>query len=457
MQSHDRNPVSCRFPPLLTALVPCAVFLTSAAVTANNLLSPVSFPPNVTLCEPVNFTWAGGTPPYWLYIYGDLGNSKLLAQNTSGILTTWFVWIPDIPAVPRSLLRVRLGDSMTQTGFFSPMLVGSEKSSCLGATPPAAIPQASSTPGPVTPSSESQPSTADNSTTSSPGLAFTTSQSAAIPTTSSTDRLNRAVRVAAGVAVSATAIGLGLVLVLVLVARRILARRKNRARHGVQPLAGAHDRGTAATSLTSPTSQTSAPGALVDEAMNIDPYFHPHPYPYPAPPTMRESLASPGPELDSEANEVVAVRVGVPTPLARAGTGGYSAMADVGGARSALRDPINLSPDTDPDPPLGPVGSRDFRPSISEAFRGVRRQHWLQRKHHSIPVEPRRHDRAGLNHCQALAGVLPPAAGEPERASTRQVGREATEPYARSIRGAEADGWDIRSLSEGTTLPPYVP
>ena len=456
MQSHDRNPVSCRFPPLLTALVPCAVFLTSAAVTANNLLSPVSFPPNVTLCEPVNFTWAGGTPPYWLYIYGDLGNSKLLAQNTSGILTTWFVWIPDIPAVPRSLLRVRLGDSMTQTGFFSPMLVGSETSSCLGAaTPPAAIPQASSTPGPATPSSESQPST-DNSTTSSPGLASTTSQSASIPTTSSTDRLNRAVRVAAGVAVPATVVGLGLVLVLVLVARRVLARRKNRARHDVQPpaAAGAHDRDTAATSLTSPTSQTSAPGALAGEAMNIDPYLHPYPYAYPAPPAMRESLAS-GPELDLETNETVAVRVSVPTPLARAGTGGYSVMADVGGARSVLGRHISLSRETDVDPSLSPVGNHDFRPSVGEALRGV--HHWLQRKHHCIPVEARLHDRAGLHPCQELGGVLPPAVGGPERASTRQVGREATEPYAHSIRGAEADGWDIRSLSEGTTLPPYVP
>lgn len=220
---YERKHPASRFPTrkLLTALVPPWVFLTSTAVNAQNALTPVNFPSKVMLCEPVNFTWTGGTPPYWLYIVGYESGGKAVGQNTTEIPTAWFVWIPDIPAIPESRLRIQIGgiNATMRGGVFLSQLIG-EDSSCLDAAPT----DPSST---VSMTASSQltlsPSTIDATVSSSSGLP-TTSRSAAIPILSKNSLSKAAI---AGIVVASGVVGIGLILVLFLAARWASSRRRN--------------------------------------------------------------------------------------------------------------------------------------------------------------------------------------------------------------------------------------
>ncbi|KAM5546229.1 hypothetical protein V8D89_000355 [Ganoderma adspersum] len=400
----EREPLVSRFPKLLKAVVPPLVFLTSTVVNGQDALTPVNFPSKVALCEPVNFTWTGGTAPYWLYIVGYESSGKAVAQNTTGIPTTWFVWIPDIPAVPESRLRIQIGgsDSVMRGGVSLSQLVG-EDSSCLDAAPTGSF------------------STVTSTAPSQPTL---------VPLLQRSDSLLKRLSKAAvaGIAVAAGVVGIRLVLVLILAVRCALARRRSRVQQ---------------------------PG------LKASPY--PHPYPLA---TATSETAGLGREL--EVPKVVRVGMPTPParavldPTQRAPppplsvreihSDGYSAVADVGGAGGGLGSPASLSPATDP--PLSPT--RNFREHENLL---VRRHHWQDHKRDCLPpVEPRRNEAQLPEFQQELDGSMPlQAMGELEGASISLEREEIEVDVRRSIGGAEAGGWDVESRSEGTTLPPYAP
>ena len=216
----ERRPRLTLSPELLTVLALRAAFLAST-VKADRPLD-LNVPPNITLCEPVNLTWTGGTPPYWLNIYGDVGSNKLVAQNTTGVLTTWFVWIPDIPAVALSAMRITVGGSgpAKPDTLISSLLVGDDYGcldTAMTATSTTSSPTSSSSPTFLTPSLSQPPAT-----------------STPINPSSSKDGLSKAA--IAGITVAATCVGTGLALVIAARCLRFAFRRRDRMRQpGTQP------------------------------------------------------------------------------------------------------------------------------------------------------------------------------------------------------------------------------
>ena len=65
---------------------------------AVNAEDPLSFhvPPNVTLCEPVDLVWTGGSPPYRLDIEPLVNNTQQVNQNVReiNIAAPSYTWTP---------------------------------------------------------------------------------------------------------------------------------------------------------------------------------------------------------------------------------------------------------------------------------------------------------------------------------------------------------------------------
>lgn len=133
-------------------------------------------------------------------------------------------------------------------------------------------------------------------------------------------------------------------------------------------------------------------------------------------------------------------------------TEGYSVMAVVGDRGSRLESPSIRSLEMDNDHLASQTGNL---PEPEDLF--VHRHRRQSRKPDSVPVEPRRLNDAQLGeHGQGL-DASPPAIRKPESWRSGHGG-EPTEPDAqRSIGWAGANGWDVVSPSQGTTLPPYAP
>ncbi|PIL28660.1 hypothetical protein GSI_08703 [Ganoderma sinense ZZ0214-1] len=412
------------------------VSLTSTVKAQVAMLTPVNFPPNITLCEPVNFTWTGGTPPYWLYVYGDV-SGKLVAQNTTGIPTTWFVWIPDIPAVPGSSLRFQIGDSATHTTVSLSQLVGSESegSSCLGSSSTAAAATASSTVVVTSPGQSTGPSHStndDSDTTPSSSQPTTVSQSAAIPVgTHRGERLSRAA--VAGIAAAATFVGIAIV-VLAWFAT-VSARRKRRVRLELEPGQADFDASPYPCTCPITTSTTSGhasggvplsqipPNSTTLDLVNQSP-------PVPPPAT-----------TDSESER------------------GYSVMADVGGPRLGGASPVSRRPSLEmaTDPLSSAMGNLGLsQPEVLVNLNRLPHQaQELGRKRGWVPVAPHPRELAELRvECD---GVTVLGVSDSEGMRTNRGALEPEHGVRHSLGRAEVNGWEVRSPSDGTALPPYAP
>ena len=111
---------------------------------------------------------------------------------------------------------------------------------------------------------------------------------------------------------------------------------------------------------------------------------------------------------------------------------GYSVVADVGGSGTACLTILAMNP------PQAPTGTSTL-PEAS--LRGRDDRMHVER----IPVEPCSHE---LVVSMALRSM-----GEGGSGSHEGAGLDTSHNTGRG----EADGWDVESNLEGTTLPPYAP
>ncbi|KAI1784931.1 hypothetical protein LXA43DRAFT_900815 [Ganoderma leucocontextum] len=242
-----RNPHSTLPSTVLLALASCVAFFAPAV----NAEDPITFhvPSQLTLCQLVNFTWTGGTPPYRLDVEPLVNNVPNITadQRTNAILNTWTLWTPDFPAGSTLEINVVGSEFSPSAGGFSTVLPSSD-SSCLStasttaSTTSSQSTSSSSANGPITP--VDQPSA-----TSSPAILA-----------SSGGGLSKGA--IAGIAVAASLIGVG----LIALAAWCLLRRRNRVRH---PEKG-YDR-----SIVSPAFSDDAPtvpySGLSSTLISVDP------------------------------------------------------------------------------------------------------------------------------------------------------------------------------------------
>ena len=108
-----RNAPSRSTPAVRTALgVTVCTALLVPVVGADIPLSLQS-PSEVILCQPINLTWIGGTPPYRLDVEPLVNNSPNKTANGRNIAidNTWSLWTPDFP--PGSILQISIEGSGT--------------------------------------------------------------------------------------------------------------------------------------------------------------------------------------------------------------------------------------------------------------------------------------------------------------------------------------------------------
>ncbi|KAI0314609.1 hypothetical protein OF83DRAFT_435277 [Amylostereum chailletii] len=94
----------------LVALVPAAV----AQMTINT-------PPSVVECEPVQFAWNGGSPPYYLSLVPDGQPAGPALKQFPKQSDTSYTWMDDLPA--GTAFNVALKDSTGVQAFSAPVTV----------------------------------------------------------------------------------------------------------------------------------------------------------------------------------------------------------------------------------------------------------------------------------------------------------------------------------------------
>ncbi len=155
------------------ALALCMAFL-APVISAQDTLT-FHVPSEVTLCQPVNFTWTGGIPPYRLDVEQMVKNAPNVMTNqrkADGIETTWVLWTPDFP-VGSTLQITVVGSGLSPSAGGFTAVLSSSDSSCLDTTSSVA----SSPPLTSTPSASGLSTPVDQpSATSSPAI-FASSRS----------------------------------------------------------------------------------------------------------------------------------------------------------------------------------------------------------------------------------------------------------------------------------------
>ena len=110
------------------------VLVATLSFGAANAQDTMTFhvPPNVTLCEPINLVWTGGSPPYRLDIEPLLGSTQETSENERhiNIMNTSFTWIPDFPTGTDLQIGVIGNDANSGAGGHS-VVLPSSNSSCL--------------------------------------------------------------------------------------------------------------------------------------------------------------------------------------------------------------------------------------------------------------------------------------------------------------------------------------
>ncbi|PIL28632.1 hypothetical protein GSI_08674 [Ganoderma sinense ZZ0214-1] len=145
-----------------TFLVVCVTITLLAPVVGADVPLTLQPPSEVVLCQPVNLTWTGGTPPYRLDVEPFVDNSPNSTANGRKIAldNTWFLWTPDFPA--GSILQISIeGSGTASAASVRATELPSSNSSCLNttsATPTSTLPpnslsapvdQPSATPSPA--------------------------------------------------------------------------------------------------------------------------------------------------------------------------------------------------------------------------------------------------------------------------------------------------------------------
>ncbi|KAL4064528.1 hypothetical protein V8B97DRAFT_314088 [Scleroderma yunnanense] len=134
----------------IVAIVPAAFGLT------------VNTPGNVVECEPIQFQWSGGTPPYYLsLIPGGQTSAPPIKQfpNQDG---TSYTWLVDLPA--NTIFNIALKDSLGATSFSDIITIQAGSStSCVNTT----VQEGSSSSSPSGTASSSQTSTGTSAAASS--------------------------------------------------------------------------------------------------------------------------------------------------------------------------------------------------------------------------------------------------------------------------------------------------
>ena len=168
-------------------------------------------PSEVILCQPINITWTGGTPPYRLDVEPFVDNSPNKTSNGRNIAidNTWSLWTPDFPL--GSILQISIeGSGTSPAASVRTTELPSSNSSCLNATSATSLVSTS------TPLANSHSTSVDQpSAPSSPAILA-----------SSKRGLSKGA--IAGIAVAVALIGIGSI---VFIAWYLLRRRKTRGQH----------------------------------------------------------------------------------------------------------------------------------------------------------------------------------------------------------------------------------
>ncbi|KAF6754457.1 hypothetical protein DFP72DRAFT_848265 [Ephemerocybe angulata] len=174
------------------------------------LAQTVNTPANAVVCQPLQITWSGGTPPYFLSILPGNQPSAAAIRDFGTVTGTSFTWNPvNLPA--GTLIGINLRDStgtLAQSAAF-PVNPGTDDK-CLTATTTSSTSTTSTTSGSTSSTTSTTSTTTSSTTTTTTATTTTTTPRPSSSSTSTTSTSTTGTAPAANTAAAGNgAAGLG--------------------------------------------------------------------------------------------------------------------------------------------------------------------------------------------------------------------------------------------------------